>query len=205
MTIFELVGFILAIISLLGPSINVVQFIQAHIRSYLTIEWVIHQHLHFEEQNQRKLQDVRDQLIAYQQSILHTDFQILMDNIVRMQDKLNNMHTVLLHMKRCANDKIRKFMNATKWTRGCRTIECELEDVENKIFFINMWLSNNATVTWEEYVQGLILNNSFTGIGSVGATIRTRTSNFVLLCVRSAVIVGAVLVTTEVIFLRFDQ
>lgn len=205
MNIFQFVGFILAILSFLGPSIKVVQFIQAHIRSFRTLEFVIHQHLHAEEQNQRKLQDLRNQLIAYQPLILATDLQILMDHIVRMHNNLTIMHNSLLQMGQCATNKLHKFMNASKWAHECRGMESELEDVENRIFFINMWLSNNATVTWEEYVQGLLLNNSLPGSVGATATIRTRIGNFMLICMKSVIIVGIFLVTIEVILLHLDQ
>lgn len=201
MSIFELLGFILAVLSLSGPSIKIVQFMQAHIRSFFTIIFVIHKHLHVLEQHRRRLQDLRNQLIASQHSIPHTHFRILMVYMVQMENMFDTMHLSLLEMEQGADEKFHKFMNATKWAHECEIIESQLKDAENRLFFISMWFGNNTTATLEEYIQGP--NNALQI--SVASSTRRFNDKHLFLFMGVVVLAGAVLVTTRVIQLHFDQ
>lgn len=199
MIFFQIFGFIIATLNLVIISVSIAQFAKAHFGSFITISFVIHQHLHTLEQNRRRLQDLRHQLIAYQQAIFDTNFHILAASMVRMENMFDKMHSSLLDMEQYADDKIRKFMNATKWADKCRTIELELNDAENRLFFISMWLDNNTIVTFEEYAQ--VPNDIWTC--SVFAPKR-NTNKFLFLFAKSAVLVGAILVTTGAILVHLN-
>lgn len=135
MSIFELLGFILAVLGLLGSFLNVIHYFYRHFNAFFTISNRLQNVLLRLRQVQSNLDDLQ----------LNTDFD-------EIQNMLNEHRNALIAMDQSGKNPFRKFLNATKWTYKSQRIKSQITEADNRVSLISSWLRNNASVTYEEHV-----------------------------------------------------
>ena len=141
----EQIGFVLAILSILGPLANCIRFCKAHWHYFNTIETVIHHNLSLLRNNQGRVRNLSYQVIQDQQLFHNARSETLIIQINRIENSLKFIHISLLTMELQAQSKFRKFISASKWIEKTKTMQSEIISAENKILFIEGCVTSNAS------------------------------------------------------------